>query len=738
MTTVSTHPRSVLRHLRRTTGLWLAIGLMAAGILFSIRPVAAAESNGSNQLTSIQATGLPGDRVQLEFQLSDAAPKPMAFTINQPARIAFDLANTHSALNKNSQAVNIGDVNSVMTAEANGRTRVVINLTEMVPYDIRTEGNLVYVTLGGSGAAVAQANSGTATFGPATTRSSQQPKTPMAPAADQNAISKIDFRRGTRGEGRVLITLGDPSTIADVHQEGKKVYVDFHNTTLPDKLQRRLDVLDFATPVKTIDATQKGKNTELVIDATNADFEQLAYQTDNLFAVELKPLTKQEVAQKKEKEYTGQKLTLNFQDIEVRAVLQILADFTGLNMVVSDSVKGNITLRLQNVPWDQALDIILQTKGLAMRKHGNVMQIAPAKEIADQEKLDLESKQSIQELLPLRSEFIQVNYAKANILAGLIKSQGNSLLSKRGSVTVDQRTNTLLVQDTEDHLADIRRLVSTLDIPVRQVLIESRIVIANSDFTHDLGVRFGATGVRQQGNNGLVSVSGSAAGNDVVVGSALDNLNSTGQTTPVSLPSLNNRLNVNLPVSSPAGTLAVAILNSDYLVDLELSALQAEGQGQVVSSPRVITANQKEATIEQGVEIPYQQSSSSGATTTAFKKAVLSLQVTPQITPDDRIIMDLTVNKDSVGQEVPSATGGVVPSIDTRRVNSQVLVDNGDTVVLGGIYETTQSEVTQKVPLLGDIPALGALFRNTHKVANKAELLIFVTPKILKQDLKAQ
>ncbi len=434
-----------------------------------------------------------------------------------------------------------------------------------------------------------------------------------------------------------------------------------------------------------------------------------------------------------DKEYSGERLTLNFQDIETRAVLQLLADVSGRNIVVSDSVQGNVTLRLQSVPWDQALDIVLATKGLDKRQNGNVLIVAPSEEIAAREKSDLEARKEIKELEPMTSEFLQVNYAKASDLAELIKGKGqNKLLSDRGSVGLDERTNTLLVQDTSERLADIRRLVTALDIPVRQVLIESRIVVVRDDFSRDLGVRWGVTAVDDR-NNGLISVTGSAAGNDTIVNSAIGNINTSGTPFPVTVPKLDDRFNVNLPVANPAGKLAVALLDDNFMVDLELSALQAEGRGEVISSPRVITANQKEAFIKQGVEIPYQEASSSGATTTQFKEAVLSLTVTPQITPDDRIIMDLKVTKDSVGEVITNERGGQVPSIDTRSVETQVLVNNGQTVVLGGIYETENNEDYRKVPFLGDIPIVGYLFRSTTRVSNKSELLIFVTPKILKE-----
>jgi type IV pilus assembly protein PilQ len=432
--------------------------------------------------------------------------------------------------------------------------------------------------------------------------------------------------------------------------------------------------------------------------------------------------------------YTGERLTLNFQDIETRAVLQLLADASGQNIVVSDSVIGNVTLRLQNVPWDQALDIVLRTKGLDKRREGNVIIVAPQAELAAREKAELAAKKDVQELAPMRSEYMQVNYAKASDMAALIKTPTNSLLSNRGSVAVDERTNTLLLQDSADRLADIRRLVATLDIPVRQVLIEARIVIVNNDFERDLGAVFGFTSVNKNGNSGLVTTSGSAAGTDQIIGSALTNSATTGSIYPVSIPTgaaAANRYNVNLPVSSPAGSWALGILGNNFIVDLELSAAQAETQANIIASPRVITANQKEASIEQGVEIPYQQSASSGATTIQFKKAVLSLKVTPQITPDNRIILDLDVRDDAVGTVVVASGGVNVPSIDTREIATQVLVNDGQTVVLGGILTTTQREVDTKVPYLGDIPVLGHLFKNTAHTDDKDELMIFITPKIV-------
>ncbi|MDE2196583.1 MAG: type IV pilus secretin PilQ [Gammaproteobacteria bacterium] len=707
--------------------------------LLTVPAASAANDEGHNQLQAITATRLAGDRVQLQLKLSDSTSQPLAFTVSQPARIALDLADTRLALKERKTDIDVGDVSSVVAAEAGARTRVVINLTALVPYNMSVEGNTVYILLGGnpSDTAVAQLNPAslsamiTATApAPAATNSASP-----APAAPAQGLTKVDFRRGPDGTGQVVVDLSNPAIVGSVHSEGNNVVVDFANAQLPKDLVRRMDVSDFATPVQYIDAQNTPSGARLVIHPTG-QYEKLAYQSDGLFSVEFKPVAAASAAQTaQQKEYTGQKISLNFQNIDIRAVLQILADASGKNIVVSDSVKGNITLRLQDVPWDQALDIIMRTKGLSSRQFGNTLMIGTAQEIAAQEQAEFAAQQSIQQNAPLQSAFIQVNYAKASDIAALIKGSGTaSMLSKRGSLSVDTRTNTLLVQDTSANIASIRQMVVKLDVAVKQVLIESRVVIATNDFTRQLGVRFGANGIRQT-SGGLMSVNGDLNGantqqnafNPVPPGVA------TTGTPLLSLPALNDQLNVNVPTSNPVGQVAFAVLRQNYLVGLELSALQAEGKGEVVSSPRVITANAKEATIEQGVEIPYQQAASSGATTVQFKKAVLSLDVTPQITPDNRIIMDLEVHKDSVGQVVPTGNGGSVPSIDTRDVKTQVLVNNGDTVVLGGIYETTRNTTVNKVPLLGDLPLLGWLFRNTQVVNNKDELLIFVTPKILDQ-----
>jgi type IV pilus assembly protein PilQ len=700
-----------------------AAWLMIAGVLGTV-PSQPARAQDGPKLEAIDVQPLPGQQVQVTMRLSGPAPQPLSFTIDNPARISFDLPGTTLALPSRRIDVHTSGVDSILAAETKDRTRLVMNLDKLVPYDTRVEGNNIIVSLGGSNNA--SVSTGTAA---AAVRSSA-----AIAAAGARAIRSIDFRRSQDGAGRILVRLTDPHTHINLRQVGNQIVVDF-DADLPKNLARRYDSSDFGTPISSFDATRVGTGTRLSINASG-DYEQLAYQSDDQYVVEIQPARKKDVAQDDKPQYTGERLTLNFQEIETRAVLQLLADASGQNIVVSDSVQGNVTLRLQNVPWDQALDIVLRTKGLDKRKQDNVIIVAPQEELASREKADLAAKKDLQELAPLRSEYLQVNYAKAKDMEGLIKSQGGSLLSNRGNVAVDERTNTLLLQDTADRLADIRRLVATLDIPVRQVLIEARIVVVNDDFKRDLGARVGYTTAQANGN-GIWTTSGTATATDTAISSALANQAANGTSFPVQVPTGSagapQRYNVNLPVPSPAGSFALGILGSNYIVDLELSAAQAETRAEVISSPRVITANQKEATIEQGTEIPYQQSASSGATTISFKKAVLSLKVTPQITPDNRIILDLDVKKDTIGT-ITVASGGVnVPSIDTREIVTQVLVNDGQTVVLGGILETEHRDDQTKVPLLGDIPVLGALFKEQSKTNNKDELLIFVTPKIVRE-----
>jgi type IV pilus assembly protein PilQ len=672
----------------------------------------------ANELQSLDYSTLSGNKGVVTLTFSEAVETPESFATDEPARIVLDFRGVSNKLSETTKQINSGQTRSIATVEAGERTRMVINLLRKLPYQVEVEGNVVKVMLND--------NTSVASSAPTT-------NTGSAPAArGGNTVTDIDFRRGEQGEARLMVALQNENTSLEVRRERGDLVVDLPGVSLPGKLQRRLDVMDFATPVNLIDSTQTPDGTRLVL-TTTGKFEHLAYQSGDMLVVEVKPVAEQ-IAGDSESEFgfEGEKLSLNFQNIEVRAVLQLLADFNGMNLVTSDTVTGNLTLRLKNVPWDQALDIILKTKGLGMRQNGNVMLIAPAAEIAAREKQELEARNQLVELEPLYSEIFEVNFAKASEMAQILTTtQGQStagssaggFLSERGSVVVDQRTNSLLLRDTASNLADVRMLIEKLDIPVRQVLIESRIVIANNDFAKELGVRFGSSA--QSGTLGA-GTSGTLEGLQVPAtnSDSVRPINSTGVR--------GQDLNVNLPVANPAGTIALALakLPLGAVLELELSAMQEEGKGEIVSSPRVITSNQKQATIEQGTEIPYQEASSSGATSVSFKEALLKLDVTPQITPDDRIVMDLEVNKDEVG-----AVFLGVPSIDTRSVKTQVLVDNGETVVLGGIYEQTSTQSSTRVPFFGDLPYVGFLFKTDLNENRQRELLVFVTPKIIKEGM---
>lgn len=664
-------------------------------------------------LIGLDYSVMTGNTVQVIFTFDEAAAEPRSFTIDEPARIALDFAATENKLEQRYLQVGIGSMQSIITAASKDRTRVVLNLSQKSAYSTSVSGNQVTLTVAGGQAALASTTTATASE-------------PAASSITTNSgvakgVTNIDFKRGPNGEGRVVIDLTTTSISTDVWRENNDVYVELVGAQLPRELQRRMDVSDFATPISHVDAIQDGANIRMTI-SSGGDFEHLAYQTDRLYTIEVAPISKEEEEKKKKDKFgfTGERLSLNFQDIEVRSVLQLLADFTGLNLVVSDSVTGNLTLRLKNVPWDQAMDIILKTKGLDQRRSGNVILIAPTDEIAAREKLELEARAQIEELERLRTEFIKVNYAKAADIAELLNQTDNSIISTRGSVSVDERTNTLLVKDVNASLLSVRQLLAELDIPVRQVLIESRVVIANDDFSKELGVRFGVSNdsyANQTSGDGIVTAG---------------NLNGITDLVNNNTFSAGDGLNVNLPVQNPAGTFALALakLPLGTLLEMELSAAQIEGRGEVVSSPRVITADSHTARIEQGVEIPYLELDD-GDATLKFRKAVLSLEVTPQITPDDRVIMDLDVHKDNVGETVAFGGGLSAPSIDTREVQSQLLVDNGQTVVLGGIYETVQSTQVTRVPFFSDLPIIGNLFKSTISVDDRTELLIFVTPKIL-------
>jgi len=675
-----------------------------------------AKAADANALTGVDVNSVGDEGVNITMTFSQAPIEPQVITLSDPARLLLDFPDTKIDLKQRNRRVGLGSVEGINAAAAQGKARIVVDLSRPSPYTLRVEGQQLIVTVGQSVAPGEGAQASALLPG-----AKQSTKSLMA-----GQVENIDFRRGSDGEGRVLISLSDASIPTDVSGRGGNTVVSLSNAELPEALRQVYDVTDFGTPVRTVTAHQQGSTVEIVITTNDGHFEQMSYQSDRLLTVEYKkPADKRDPGDVAG--YTGKPVTLNFQNVEVRSVLQILADVSDKNIVVSDKVAGTLALRLQNVPWDQAFDIVLQSRGLGTREIGDTIFVAPNDEIAAYQ----EQRKKVETLEPTRSEFIQVNYAKATELATMLKGSGSSLMSGQGQVSVDLRTNMLLVKDIPSKLAEIRALVARLDVPVSQVLIESRIVLATDTYARDLGARFGVTKFDDINNQALGVTSGSLVGTDVAVNGWID----TGINTipDASAP----RLNFNMPASPSAGNAAswaLAILGPDYLIDLELSALQAEGKGEVVSSPRVMTANQKTATIRQGVEIPYQQASASGATTVSFKEAVLKLEVTPQITPDDRIVMDLLISRDSVGKVVPSGfAGGSIPSIDKREVQTQVLVNNGETVVLGGIYEQEVREQVYKVPLLGDIPVLGYLFRQTQKTNNKNELLIFVTPKIIKE-----
>ncbi len=702
-------------------------GRLVAALSFWLLPVGAAF--GAPVLQDVEYLALPGSQVRIELRLSEAVNPPQAFATDKPARIALDLEGVKNGLGKRNIPIAVGPVQSLAAVEASDRTRVVINLANPVPYQVNTRGNTIEIALNSPQGATA--SRATAAPRPVRTRSSA--------AGGGGGLQGIDFKRGPGGEGRVLITLPRADTRVSVAERGGRVVAEITGTSLPSRLFRRLDVTDFATPVVAVEGRSKDGDVEVSIE-TGSEYEYLAYQADRLFTLEFRPLTKAEKEEQMKQKvvYTGDRLSLNFQDIEVRAVLQLLADFTGLNLVASDTVAGNITLRLKNVPWDQALDIILKSKGLSMRQTGNVIMVAPTQEIVQQEEAELLANQKIEELAPLRSEFIQVNYAKASELADILKGTDNQLLTpERGNVTVDQRTNTLLIQDTAAKLQDIQRIIGTLDIPVRQVMIESRVVIANNDFAREFGVRFGYTQTNSPINFSTGDFNNKEFGEvgGLLPGEIEDPDNFTqslirvdGDGKEDTLPLL-----VDLPIVDPSGSFSLFLGKiGSHLLQLELQALQREGRGEIISSPRVVTSDQHKATIKLGQEIPFQESSASGRTTVAFKEAVLQLDVTPHITPDDRVIMDLKVTKDNADftREILG-----VPPVDTRRVETKVLVDNGETVVLGGVYERTKEFNKEQVPWLGDVPVLGNLFKTTTRRDNNNELLIFVTPKILKEGL---
>ncbi|MEE2783066.1 MAG: type IV pilus secretin PilQ family protein [Pseudomonadota bacterium] len=659
-------------------------------------------------LEEIEFSSLPGDRTEIRMHFDAIPPTPNGYTIAQPARIVLDLPGVVSVLDEKHHNLGIGNARRVSVIGTKDRTRAIVNLTELVAYETDVKGNTLYLLVG-SGSAAGE-------VAPRRVVSADEQR--VSSASNSASISDVDFRRGSNGEGRVIFKMSNPKVPVDVSSDGGKIRVEVRNTRLPSNLQRRLDVTDFATPVQIVDALQEGPHTVFTI-AANGNYDYLAYQADDTMSIDVTPLTEQEAEARDDIfKFTGEKLSLNFQDIEVRSVLQLIADFTDLNLVASDTVSGRITLRLQNVPWDQALELILKTKGLDQRQVGNVLLVAPAAEIAAREKLELENQKQISELAPLRTEFIQIRYASASELFDLFNSSGNgtSMMSDRGSVIVDERTNSIILTDTATRLEEFRRVIGQLDVPVRQVLIEARIVSANATFTEQLGIAWGGGGMD-------LSSDPIRFGGSQETLTELQNILVDGEgdiTTPGSLV-------VDLGVTQAGATsIGVGLTSGEFLIDLELSALAADGHAEVVARPKVITADKSPALIESGVEIPYQEATSSGATSTSFKDAVLSLEVTPQITPDDRIIMALNVKQDTVGQVFNG-----VPSINTNEIETEVLVDNGQTIVLGGIFQTDKNISTTKTPFFGDLPYIGRLFKRTVERDDKQELLIFITPRII-------
>lgn len=677
------------------------------GLIFVAGFAGHAQAEMQNSITGLSASTVSGTTILKVDLAQPLAGLPAGFSVNTPPRIAFDFPNTANGLGKSVQDFTEGDLRSANIVQAGNRTRLVINLNQMLAYETRIDGNSLQITLHDKPAETATGS--TARFAEA------------KQGAQEHELRDIDFHRGKNGEGRIQVDLSDPGIGIDIRQQGTVLIVDFLKTTLPRHLQRKLDVVDFATPVQDVDTFRQGDNVRMII-APKGNWEHAAYQTDNKFIVEVKPVTvdPDRLSKSNKPGYTGEKLTLNFQKIDVREALNVIADFTGTNMVISDTVSGNLTLRLKDVPWDQAFDIILQSRGLDMRKVGNVIQVAPREEIAAKEKIDLTAHQEIAELEELRTESFQLSYQKGDAVAAMLTNDKQRLLSKRGSAVVDQRTNTVFVQDTPSHLEEARKLIKQIDVPVRQVMIEARVVEASDKFGKNLGVRLGYNSndtFKVGGLNGNIGANTLAAGP------------LAGTVMPANTP------NVNLPSAGTAGTFSMLLFNSSMskLLSVELTALETDSKGKVISSPRVVTSDQTEATIATGTQVPYQQASSSGATNVAFKSATLSLSVKPQITPDDNVIMDIKVNKDSVGQLYAG-----VPSIDTNTVTTQVLVENGGTVVIGGVYSQTQSNGVNKVPLLGDIPVLGYLFRSSAVLDNKSELLVFITPKILKEAMNVR
>lgn len=659
-------------------------------------------------LNALDVAALPGDRIELKLTFDGPPPAPHGYTTESPARIALDLPGVVSKLASKNRDLGGGNARSATVVEAKDRTRLIINLTQLTPYSSRVEGNNLFVVVGQGAKAAASKPVASA---PRVATAKPAPVKTYAPVS--KAIRGVDFQRGTQGEGNVVIDLSDPTIAPDIQEHDGKIILGFARTQLPEPLRVRLDVKDFATPVQFVNAAATGDRATISIEPVGA-YEYSTYQTDNKLTVSIRAVTPDDL-QKRNAErfaYTGEKLSLNFQDIDVRSVLQLIADFTNLNLVASDTVQGGITLRLQNVPWDQALDLVLKTKGLDKRKIGNVLLVAPADEIAARERQELESQKQIAELAPLRRELLQVNYAKAADIAKLFTSvtSAETKVDERGSITVDERTNNIIAYQTQDRLDELRRIVAQLDIPVRQVMIEARIVEANVDYDKSLGVRWGGS-VQNKGN---WNTSGVSNGSSTTIGTP----GSTSTNSPF----------VDMGTAGNTSGIGIAFITDNVLLDLELTAMEKTGNGEIVSQPKVVTSDKETAKILKGTEIPYQEASSSGATSVSFKEASLSLEVTPQITPDNRIIMEVKVTKDE-----PDYLNKVqdVPPIKKNEVNAKVLVNDGETIVIGGVFSNTQSKVVDKVPFLGDVPYLGRLFRRDVVSEKKSELLVFLTPRIM-------
>lgn len=670
-------------------------------------------------MTDVRFNALPGDKAELQFFFDGVPPEPKMYTIDKPARIALDLSDTQSVLSKRQHNLDMGNLRGVAVVQANDTTRVVVNLLERTHYESRIEGNKLIVVVGSSG--------GKDYYSQASESLGQDKS---APAKLAGEIKSIDFRRGDKNEGRLIVELNNPNISINSKVEGRRIKLSFAKTQLPESLQLNYDVSDFATPVQSFKASASSQDALIELMPVG-EYDYLAYQTDSTYVLTVKPLTKEEVeAKKKEFAFVGDKLSLNFQDIEVRSVLQLIADFTDLNLVASDTVGGRITLRLQNVPWDQALDLILKTKGLDKRMEGNVLLVAPAAEIARREEQQIKNNKQMQDLAPLQTEFIRVRYALAGDIFSLLQGKSNSgsggaeasgsLLSSRATVVVDQRTNSLLVTETAAKLEEIRKLINLIDVPVRQVVIEARIVNANASDAEKLGVAWGASNLSVRGN-GEQYITG---GSQTTVGGGAG----TGGTSGVH----GNIVDLGVTdLGTSNFNLGFISANGRRLIDLQLSAIESSGHGEVVTQPKVITGDKQEASIKSGTQIPYQETSPNGASTTSFKDAVLELKVTPNITPDDRIIMELNIKQDAIGDTAVNGT----PVINTNEIQTNVLVANGETVVLGGVFQTQEREAVVKTPFFGDLPLIGRLFRRTEVAKQKTELLIFITPRILSEVL---